>query len=91
LTDYFSEDFVPLADLLSEVRAELKARGALAAISQETWQRAIDGNLRALLAQRRIGQAKALLLSRLGAPLSADAPAEFVPDPAPNAIAAGPA
>ena len=46
-------------------------------ISQETWQRAIDGNLRALLAQRRIGQAKALLLARLGAPLAAEPPADF--------------
>ena len=79
LSDYFSEDFVPLADLLSEVRSDLKARGVLPAISPETWQRAIDGNLRALLAQRRIGQAKALLLARLGAPLAADPPAQFVP------------
>ena len=77
LTDYFSEDFIPLAELLSEVRAELRAKGVLPQISQETWQRAIDGNLRALLAQRRIGQAKALLLARLGAPLAAEPPADF--------------
>ena len=90
LTDYFSEDFVPLADLLAEVRAELKERGVLPGISQETWQRAIDGNLRALLAQRRIGQAKALLLSRLGAPLTAVPPADFVPEsPSLNALAPG--
>ena len=69
LTDYFTEDFVPLAELLAEVRRELKDRGVLPHVSQDTWQRAIDGRLRALLAQRRWGQAKALLLSRLGVPL----------------------
>ena len=66
LTDYFTEDFEALADLLAEVRREMKTLGVLPRISQETWQCAIDGNLRALLAQRRKGQAKALLLSRLG-------------------------
>ncbi|MEE9276793.1 MAG: bifunctional precorrin-2 dehydrogenase/sirohydrochlorin ferrochelatase [Dehalococcoidia bacterium] len=69
LTDYFTEDFEPLAELLAEVRQELKRLGVLAGVSQETWQQAINGQLRALLAQRRRGQAKALLLSRLGAPV----------------------
>lgn len=69
LTDYFTDDFEPLAELLAEVRAEFKKRGDLRHVSQETWQHAIDGQLRALLAQRRSGQAKALLLSRLGPPL----------------------
>ena len=70
LSDYFTEDFEALADLLAEVRRELKALGLLPQISPDTWQRAIDGNLRALLAQRRTGQAKALLLARLGAPVN---------------------
>ena len=69
LEAYFTEDFEPLAELLAEVRAELKQRGVLLPIPQSTWQAAIDGRLRALLAQRRRGQAKALLLSRLGAPV----------------------
>ncbi len=69
LTDYFTEDFEALAEMLAEVRADLKRRGLLRQVSQETWQRAIDGPLRALLAQRRGGQAKALLLSRLGVPV----------------------
>lgn len=81
LSDYFSEDFQPLAELLAEVRSELKANGTLRQVSQEAWQKAIDGNLRALLAQRRTGQAKALLLSRLGASLRAEPPREFVPPP----------
>jgi len=77
LTDYFTEDFEGLAELLAEVRTELKTHGVLRHIDQETWQRAIDGPLRALIAQRRWGQAKARLLSALGAPL--------VPQPLPDA------
>jgi len=69
LDAYFTDDFEPLAELLAEVRAELKERGVLLQIPQATWQASIDGPLRALLAQRRWGQAKALLLSRLGAPI----------------------
>ncbi len=64
LSDFLSEDFAPLADLLAEVRAELKRKGVLP--DAETWQRAIDGQLRALLAQRRWGQAKARLVRALG-------------------------
>ena len=71
LTDYFTEDFEGLADMLAEVRGDLRRRGLLAGIDPETWQRAIDGPLRALLAQRRWGQAKARLLARLGIPLQA--------------------
>lgn len=64
LTDYLSEDFAALADLLAEVRAELRARKVMP--DAETWQRAIDGQLRALLAQRRWGQARARLIRALG-------------------------
>ncbi len=74
LDAYFTEDFEPLAELLAEVRNDLKRRGLLLQIDQETWQRAINGPLRALLAQRRWGQAKALLLSRLGAPVAPNDP-----------------
>ena len=69
LTDYLSAETAPLADLVAEVRADLRRRGAFRPISADAWQEAIDGRLRALLAQRRRGQAKALLLARLGAPL----------------------
>ena len=80
LTDYFTEDFEGLAEMLAEVRQDLKRRGVLRHVSQATWQRAIDGRLRALLAQRRWGQAKALLLSRLGpAVLPAPSPAAAPP------------
>ena len=69
LTDYLSAETAPLAELVAEVRADLRRRGVFRPISAEAWQEAIDGRLRALLAQRRRGQAKALLLARLGAPL----------------------
>jgi siroheme synthase-like protein len=64
LTDYLSEDFAALSDLLGEVRTELRRKGVTP--DAETWQRAIDGQLRALLAQRRWGQAKARLVRALG-------------------------
>ena len=64
LSDFLSEDFAPLAELLDEVRHELRSRGVRP--DPEAWQKAIDGQLRALLAQRRWGQAKARLLRSLG-------------------------
>jgi precorrin-2 dehydrogenase / sirohydrochlorin ferrochelatase len=64
LTDFLTEDFAGIADLLGEVRGELRAKHVMP--DAETWQRAIDGQLRALLAQRRWGQAKARLIRALG-------------------------
>ena len=57
-----------LADLLAEVRQEIRKRGIK--VENDTWQQAIDGQLRVLLAQRRYGQARARLISRLGIELS---------------------
>ncbi len=64
LNDYLSDDIPAMADLLGEVRTELRRRKI--SVDAETWQAAIDGPLRALLAQRRYGQAKARLLKSLG-------------------------
>ena len=64
LTDYFSDDIPALADLLGEVRTELRRRKI--PVDNETWQRAIDGPLRALLVQRRYDEARARLLDSLG-------------------------
>ncbi len=64
LTAFLSEDFGPLNDLLGEVRGELRKRKVH--VDAEVWQKAIDGQLRALLAQRRWGQAKARLVRALG-------------------------
>ncbi|HLZ68364.1 MAG TPA: bifunctional precorrin-2 dehydrogenase/sirohydrochlorin ferrochelatase [Dehalococcoidia bacterium] len=61
---YLTDDFEPLAELLAEVRGELRQQHVH--VDADTWQRAIDGQLRVLLAQRRYGQAKAYLLRGLG-------------------------
>jgi siroheme synthase-like protein len=64
LEAFLDEDYGPLAELLQEVRQELRSRGIV--VDPETWQRAINGRLRALLAQRRRARAKAYLLASLG-------------------------
>lgn len=64
---FLSDDVPALADLLAEVRADLQAHHI--ALPPDVWQDAIDGQLRALLAQRRYGQARARLLQRLGVAL----------------------
>ena len=68
LDAYLTEDMPALADLLSEVRQDVRRRGIK--IENDTWQYAIDGQLRVLLAQRRYGQARARLIQRLGIELT---------------------
>jgi siroheme synthase-like protein len=68
LDAYLTEDMPALADLLGEVRKELRARKIK--VDSDRWQEAIDGQLRVMLAQRRYGQARARLLSRLGVELT---------------------
>jgi siroheme synthase-like protein len=65
LEAYHTEDMPALADLLAEVRVDLRARGIRPGV--EVWQDAIDEDLRVLLAQRKHRQAKARLLEALGA------------------------
>ena len=64
LEAYLTDDMPALADLLAEVRTELRRLNVR--IDADRWQEAIDGQLRVLLAQRRYGQAKAYLIGRLG-------------------------
>ena len=64
LEAYLTEEMPALADLLGEVRAELKSRDRLP--DAEIWQEAIDEKLRVLLAQRKYRQAKTRLLESLG-------------------------
>lgn len=64
LEAYLSEEIPALAELLREVRQELRKGGI--SVEADAWQRAIDGRLRALLAQGRYGEAKARLLASLG-------------------------
>ena len=65
---YLTEDMPALADLLAEVRQEIRRRGIK--VENDTWQYAIDGQLRVLLAQRKYGQARARLIERLGIELT---------------------
>jgi siroheme synthase-like protein len=65
LEAYMTEEMPALADLLGEVRTELRERSILP--DAELWQEAIDEQLRVLLAQRKHRQAKARLLEGLGA------------------------
>lgn len=65
LEAYLTDEMPALAELLSEVRGDLRSRGI--ALEPEVWQEAIDEDLRVLLAQRKYRQAKARLLESLGA------------------------
>ena len=65
LEAYLTEEMPALADLLAEVRTELRAQGIVP--DPEVWQKAIDEELRVLIAQRKHRQAKARLLASLGA------------------------
>lgn len=80
LDAYLTEDMPALADLLADVRTELRRRKVR--VENDTWQRAIDGQLRVLLAQRRYGQAKARLIEALGvASVFSGEPAQRVTPP----------
>jgi len=67
LTEYLDAETSSLAELVAEVRAELRDRDEFRSIPADAWQTAMDSRLRILLAQRRRGEAKALLLKRLNA------------------------
>ena len=71
LTDYLDADTSTLAELVAEVRADLRRLNVFQPIPADAWQSAMDGQVRILLAQRRRGQAKVLLMSRLGQPIRA--------------------
>jgi siroheme synthase-like protein len=69
LEAFLSEDYAPLAELLQEVRQDLRSRGIT--VDAETWRKAIDGPLRSLLVHQRRGEARAYLLASLGVEPSA--------------------
>jgi siroheme synthase-like protein len=67
LDAYLTEDMPALADLLAEVRAEMRQAGLK--VENDRWQQAIDERLRVLLAQRKYRQARAHLIAGLGVDL----------------------
>ena len=64
LTAFLSEDYAALAELLNEVRGELRRRQI--SVDAELWQTAMDAPFRALLAQGRNDEARRRLLDGLG-------------------------
>jgi precorrin-2 dehydrogenase / sirohydrochlorin ferrochelatase len=64
LTAFLAEDYAPLAEVLADVRREIRGRGL--SVDAESWQRAIDPRFRALVAQRRLPEARKHLLLGLG-------------------------
>ncbi len=64
LTAFLSDDYEPLAALLAEVRADIRSRSLI--VDADRWQSAIDGRFRALVAQRRIEEARVYLEQGLG-------------------------
>ena len=65
LETYFTDDYGVLAQLVAEVRCELREQGRPS--DGETWHRSLDADLRRLIAAGRREEAKAHLLDRLGA------------------------
>jgi precorrin-2 dehydrogenase/sirohydrochlorin ferrochelatase len=74
LDAYLTEDMPALADLLAEVRQEVRRRNIK--VDNQAWQDAIDERLRVLLAHRKYNQARELLLERLGIDLAPVATAD---------------
>ena len=83
LEAYLTEEMPALADLLGDVRSDLRSRDIVP--EADLWQDAIDEDLRVLLAQRKYRQAKARLLTALG---HEELVAELVGDP--DAVAVAP-
>lgn len=65
LEGYFTEDYAGLAEVVAEVRRELRQSGRV--VEAESWRRVLDRGLRRLLAEGRREEAKARLLWRLRA------------------------
>lgn len=65
LEAYFTQDYAVLAEVVAEVRRELGQRASIP--DGAAWQRALNGDLRRLIAEGKREEARAYLLARLGA------------------------
>jgi siroheme synthase-like protein len=65
LEEYFTEDFEELVRVASEVRRELRRRAV--EVSASRWNQALNGEFRQLIKEGRVGEAKQLLVEKLGA------------------------
>jgi len=66
---FLTQDWALMLELAAEVRAELRERGTL--VDSEVWNKALDADLRMLLAEGKRPEAKARLLRSLSQPVSA--------------------
>jgi precorrin-2 dehydrogenase/sirohydrochlorin ferrochelatase len=66
---FLTEDWALMLELAAEVRAELREKGKL--VDSEIWNKALDGELRQLLAEGRRPEAKERLLRSLLEPVGA--------------------
>ena len=64
LEGYFTEDYATLAEVVGEVRGELKSR--FLSPGAEAWRRALNGELRALIRDGSREKARNYLLKQLG-------------------------
>jgi precorrin-2 dehydrogenase/sirohydrochlorin ferrochelatase len=62
--EFLTDEWLRLLDLCAEVRSDLRARDIIP--DPETWNAAIDTELRKLVAHERMGQAKSRLMKNLG-------------------------
>ena len=65
LEAYFTDDYAVLAEVVGDVRRELRSQAHPS--DAQAWRRALDADLRRLIAAGRREEAKAHLLDRLGA------------------------
>lgn len=65
LEGYLTADYAELVQVASEARRELKDKSKV--VSAREWNKALRGEIRILLKEGRVEQAKALLLKNLGA------------------------
>ena len=66
---FLTEDYAMMLELAAEVRAELREKGVL--VDADVWNKALDGELRQMLAEGRRPEAKERLLRSLEQPVSA--------------------
>jgi precorrin-2 dehydrogenase/sirohydrochlorin ferrochelatase len=62
--EFLTDEWLRLLDLCAEVRVDLRSRDIIP--DPDTWNAAIDKDVRRLVAQERMGQAKARLMKNLG-------------------------
>jgi hypothetical protein len=66
IEEFLTDDYAAMLELAAEVRAELREQGKL--IDADIWNRALDADLKKLLAEGKQAEAKERLLRALSEP-----------------------